>query len=90
MFTSCGWFFDDFDRIEPQNNLAYAAQAVRLARLATGDDLTPQTISFLKYVVSPRTGLRADRVFEQYLNKTWVLREKIPNINRLRSAIIGK
>ena len=30
MYTSCGWFFDDFDRIEPQNNLASAAQAVRL------------------------------------------------------------
>ena len=39
MFTSCGWFFDDFDRIEPKNNVAYAAQAVRLARLATGVDL---------------------------------------------------
>ncbi len=39
MFTSCGWFFDDFDRIEPKNNIAYAAQAVRLAERATGVDL---------------------------------------------------
>ena len=90
MFTSCGWFFDDFDRIEPQNNLAYAAQAVRLARLATGDDLTPQAISYLKHVVSPRTGLRADRVFEQFLGRTWVLRDRIPAINRLRAATPGK
>jgi hypothetical protein len=90
MFTSCGWFFDDFDRLEPQNNLAYAAQAVRLARLATGDDLTPEAISFLKHVVSPRTGLRADHVFEQFLNRTWVLREKIPNINRLKTATSKK
>jgi hypothetical protein len=29
IFTSCGWFFDDFSRIEPRNNVAYAAQAVR-------------------------------------------------------------
>ncbi len=28
MFTSCGWFFEDFHRIEPQNNIAYAANAV--------------------------------------------------------------
>jgi hypothetical protein len=86
MFTSCGWFFDDFDRIEPRNNLAYAAQAVRLARLATGDDLTPQAISYLKHVISPHTGLRADRVFDQFLNRTWVLRDRIPAINRLRAS----
>lgn len=64
MFTSCGWFFDDFDRIEPRNNLAYAAQAVHLARLATGEDLAPQAISDLHQVISPRTGLRADAVFK--------------------------
>ena len=40
VFTSCGWFFDDFGRIEPQNNVAYAAQAVWLTYLATGVDLT--------------------------------------------------
>lgn len=72
MFTSCGWFFDDFDRIEPKNNLAYAAQAVRLARIATGEDLAPQTIMDLKHVVSPRTGQRADNVFNHFLNRTWV------------------
>jgi hypothetical protein len=36
MFTSCGWYFDDFGRIEPKNNVAYAAQAVRLTRPAPG------------------------------------------------------
>ena len=71
MYTSCGWFFDDFDRIEPRNNLAYAAQAVRLARLATGEDLAPQVISDLNHVVSPRTGLRADAVFRVHLERTW-------------------
>jgi hypothetical protein len=72
MFTSCGWFFDDFDRIEPKNNLAYAAQAVRLARLATGEDLAPLAISDLKQVVSPRTGHRADLAFNYHLNRTWI------------------
>ena len=69
MFTSCGWFFDDFDRIEPRNNLAYAAHAVRLTRLATGEDLAPQAMADLQKVVSPRSGLRADRVFSQNLEK---------------------
>jgi hypothetical protein len=74
MFTSCGWYFDDFDRIEPKNVLAYAAQAVRLVRLATGDDLSAQTRSDLSQVTSPRTGLRADRIFDYHLNRTWTWR----------------
>jgi hypothetical protein len=72
MFTSCGWFFDDFDRIEPRNNLAYAAHAVRLTRLATGEDLSGVAMRDLQKVVSPRSGLRADRVFSRNLEKTWV------------------
>lgn len=73
MFTSCGWFFDDFDRIEAKNNLAYAAQATRLARIATGADLSSQTASDLRRVVSPRSGLRADAIFNHHLNRTWVM-----------------
>lgn len=69
MFTSCGWFFEDFDRIEPKNNLAYAAQAVFLARLATGVDLQAQTLADLRAVVSPLTGLSADQVFEGRLRR---------------------
>lgn len=76
MFTSCGWFFDDFDRIEPKNNIAYAAQAVRLTQIATGQDLSTQTIADLKPVISPRTGLGADIVFKRYLERTWVTRDR--------------
>jgi alpha-amylase/alpha-mannosidase (GH57 family) len=71
IFTSCGWFFEDFDRIEPKNVITYAAQAVRLAHLATGDDLAPQTIADLRHVISPSTGLRADQVFSQQLSRDW-------------------
>lgn len=69
MFTSCGWFFEDFDRIEPKNNLAYTSQAVRLTRLATGIDLEPYVVSDLSKVISPHTGLRADRLFQYYLRR---------------------
>jgi hypothetical protein len=69
MYTSCGWFFDDFDRIEPRNNLVYAAQAVRLTRLATGFDLEPFALQSLARVVSPHTGLRADHVFRYHLHR---------------------
>ena len=69
MFTSCGWFFDDLDRIEPKNNLAYAAQAVVLTRRATGVDLAPETMRGLGTVRSWRSGLRADQVFAEHLHR---------------------
>jgi hypothetical protein len=69
MFTSCGWFFEDYDRIEPRNNVAYAAQAVHLARLATGVDLTPTVLPLLKQVISPKSDISADDVFIEHLQR---------------------
>jgi len=73
MFTSCGWFFDDFDRIEPKNNLAYAARAVYLASKVTGVDLSRQVMTDLQFVVSPRTRLRADQLFKHQLERAFKL-----------------
>ncbi len=67
MFTSCGWFFGDFDRIEPQNNVAYAAQAVWLVKLATGIDLEIDIGSRLDNVKSISSDLRASQVFSDHL-----------------------
>lgn len=69
IFTSCGWFFEDFDRIEPKNNVAYAAQAVRLLRMASGVDISPDALADLRRVVSPRSGLRADTVFAAHMQR---------------------
>ena len=66
MFTSCGWFFEDFDRIEPRNVVAYAAQAVWMTYLATGKDLTNEAEALMGKVVSWRSGLRGDVVFQQH------------------------
>ena len=82
MFTSCGWFFDSFHRIEPQNNIAYAAQAVWLTKRATGVDLKPRALALLKKVKDPRTGLRGDTVFtERYLRTRDFLEENISYFN---------
>lgn len=70
MFTSCGWFFDDFDRIEPRNNTAYAAHACSQVAQATGVDLASEMLPALRQVVSPRTGLTAARVFETALARS--------------------
>ena len=69
IFTSCGWYFDDFSRIEPRNSIVYAAQAIRLTYMATGVDLSGQIKADLKYVTSQRTSLRGDIVFQKELQK---------------------
>lgn len=67
MFTSCGWFFENFYRIEPQNNIAYAAQAIWLTEQVTGADIKSKALALLKKVQDQRTGLRGDTVFlERY------------------------
>lgn len=65
IFTSCGWFFDNFHRIEPQNNIAYAAQAVWLTKKVTGIDLKAMALALLRKVRDQRTGLRGDTVFSE-------------------------
>jgi len=70
MFTSCGWFFEHFHRIEPQNNVAYAAQAVWLTKQAIGVDLKPLALDLLKQVKDERTGLRGDTVFAERYQRT--------------------
>jgi hypothetical protein len=69
MFTSCGWYFEDFSRIEPKNNIAYAAQAVRLTRLAGGKDLSDEAMQGLQHVFSYRTGLRGDVLFRKQMQR---------------------
>lgn len=69
MFTSCGFFFEDFDRIEPRNNIAYAAHAVDLVLQATGEDLANVLRANLHPVVSVRTGLKAVEVFDAALRR---------------------
>jgi alpha-amylase/alpha-mannosidase (GH57 family) len=69
MYTSCGWYFDDFARIEPKNNVAYAAQAVWLTRLATGIDLSSQSAADLAHVISQQTGARGDRFFRRQMQR---------------------
>ena len=65
MFTSCGWFFDEFHRIEPQNNIAYAAKAIWLTQKATGEHIDPKIIEEMAHVRSEKTGLRADTILSQ-------------------------
>ncbi len=77
MFTSCGWFFEDFDRIEPRNVVAYAAQAIWLTYVATELDLTTNAQAWFYPVQSWVSGVRADAVFNQRLQKARQYFEKM-------------
>ncbi len=69
MFTSCGWFFGDFERIEARNNLAYAAMAVYLLEELTGNgDYYRKIHRALTRVVNPMTGVRASTIFSNAFN----------------------
>ena len=48
MFTSCGWFFDALDRLEPVQVLLYAARALELSRALGAGDLETEFVAALK------------------------------------------
>ena len=56
MYTSCGFFFDDLDRIEPRNDIAYARKAISVVWQATGTDLQAQFVADLERARSSRSG----------------------------------
>jgi len=64
MYTSCAFFFEDFDRIEPKNNIAYGMQAIRLVYQALGINLFDSFQMDLSRVVSANSKLRGDQVLE--------------------------
>jgi hypothetical protein len=55
-FTSCGFFFEDLDRIEPRNNIAAARRAISLLWRASGYDLQRGFVKMLQQARSWRTG----------------------------------
>jgi len=69
MYTSCGFFFEDFDRIEPKNNLAFAVHAIRLTKEAIGVDLSMGFRNDLRKVASRRARLRGDQVFDSLMRQ---------------------
>ncbi|MDQ3932542.1 MAG: DUF3536 domain-containing protein, partial [Actinomycetota bacterium] len=51
-YTSCGWFFDDLNRIETIQILRYAGRALQLAAQLFGTDLEP---AFLVHLATARS-----------------------------------
>jgi alpha-amylase/alpha-mannosidase (GH57 family) len=56
-FTSCAFFFEDLDRIEPRNNIGFARRAISLTWQALGVDLQQSFVKDLQSARSWRTGV---------------------------------
>lgn len=63
MFTSCGFFFEELNRIEPRNNIGYAAQATALMEEETGNCHPEELAALLSEVRSNRIPLTGDQLF---------------------------
>ncbi len=64
-FTSCGFFFEDLDRIEPRNNIAFARRAISLIWQALDIDLQPEFVNELQSAKSWRTSLTGADMYRQ-------------------------
>jgi alpha-amylase/alpha-mannosidase (GH57 family) len=65
MYTSCGFFFEDLDRIEPRNDIAFARKAISLVWQATRLDLEADFVRNLAAAQSWRTGLTGASIYAQ-------------------------
>jgi alpha-amylase/alpha-mannosidase (GH57 family) len=65
MYTSCGFFFEDVDRIEPRNDIAFARRAISLVWQATHQDLQQEFVANLAAAHSWRNGLNGTDLYAQ-------------------------
>ena len=64
-YTSCGWFFEDLDRIEPRNNINEARCAISHMWQALHVDLQRDFVADLTLARSWRTQKTGDMIYQQ-------------------------
>lgn len=64
-FTSCGFFFEDLDRIEPRNDIGFARRAISLYWQALGVDLQQDFLRDLRTAQSWHTGFNGAEMYRQ-------------------------
>lgn len=64
-FTSCGFFFEKLDRIEPRNNIAFARRAISLVWEALGIDLQQDFLHDLAVVQDKRADATGADLYRQ-------------------------
>lgn len=63
MHTSCGLFWEDLDRLEMRNSLAYAARAIHCVQAAAGRSLAAEFAQRLRAARSWRSGRTGAEIF---------------------------
>ncbi|MCD6344799.1 MAG: DUF3536 domain-containing protein, partial [Anaerolineae bacterium] len=69
MFTSCAFFFEDLERLEPRYAIANAIKAIALVCYASGDDLSRAFHRDLSIAVSLRTGRTGAQIMDELLQE---------------------
>lgn len=82
-FTSCGWFFNDFEGIEPLQNLKYARRAIDFAReLFPKQDLEMPFLRLLREAISNQSKLPGDEIYRVHTS------DPLPMVDRVIAAAI--
>jgi len=63
-FTSCGFFFEDLDRIEPRNDIAFARRAISLTWQALGVNLQRDFVNDLHAAKSWRSNVNGADLYK--------------------------
>lgn len=78
MYTSCGWFFDEVSGLETVQIMQYAARALELNRVITGNDLEPAFVEKLALAPSNLKEIKNGAVaYERYVKPQAMPIEKI-------------
>ena len=75
-FTSCGWFFNDIEGLEPVQNMRYALRAMQLLKpfLPMGDNLKSEILYILARATSNEHKWNGAEVFTKYAE------ENVPSV----------
>lgn len=77
-FTSCGWFFDDISRLEPVQNMRYAARAIELANSITRTDRLQKIKDTLNQAISNYDKLGTGRnIWQLQVEENWIAPEQL-------------
>jgi len=68
-FTSCGWFFNDVEGLEPVQNMRYSLRAIEILKpfLAIGDDLETEVLTILSKIRSNERKKTGTEIWSEYV-----------------------
>ena len=68
-YTSCGWFFNDIEGLEPVQNMRYCLRAIELLKkfLPDGDTLESEVLTILSTIKSNEHGKTGVEIWTEYV-----------------------